>query len=177
MHAQPKTESISHQGSESRDHRSDQHMTQTSFAQVDVVSIQMVRDRQLLYNGNRVTAPAQASEAFKTLVGDADREYFMAFMLDNRNRITRMHIVSQGSLNQSIVHPRETFKVAVLSNAASIILAHNHPSGDLTPSPEDLAVTRRLKEASDIMGIRILDHIITNTETGAFMSFVERGLL
>jgi DNA repair protein RadC len=100
-------------------------MKQTSFAELDVVTIQMIRERHLLYNGNRLTQPEQAAEAFCTLLGDPDREFFIVFMLDGKNRITSMHQVSEGSLNQSIVHPRETFKAAILANAAAVILAHN----------------------------------------------------
>ena len=99
--------------------------TQTAFSIVPVINIQMVRERELFYNGNRLTQPEHATEAFCALVGDPDREYFVAILLDNKNRITGIHQVSQGSLNQSVVHPRETFKAAILANAAGIILAHN----------------------------------------------------
>ena len=152
-------------------------MTQTAFEALDVINIQMIKERKLLYNGNRLTMPEQAAEAFCTLVGDPDRECFVALLLDGKNRITGLHLVSQGSLNQSIVHPRETFKSAILANAAAIILAHNHPTGDLTPSSEDIAITRRLKEAGDLLGIRVLDHIIVDTDTGKNKSFTEMGLL
>jgi DNA repair protein RadC len=86
-----------------------------------------------------------------------------------------MDLVSIGPLNQSIVHPREVFKTACLSNAAAIILIHQHPTGDPSPSQEDLSITRRLKEAGEIMGIKVLDHIIIGD--GQYLSFVERGLL
>jgi len=152
-------------------------MTQTAFAAADVVTIQMVRERQLLYNGARLTAPEQAAEAFRALLGDVDREYFVVAMLNGKNQILSLHIVSQGSLNQSIVHPRETFKAAILANAASIILMHNHPTGDLTPSAEDIAITRRLRDAGELLNIRVLDHVIVDTETGAHLSFAERGLM
>lgn len=154
-----------------------QTMTQTAFASAQVVNIQMIRERELLYNGARLTAPEQAAEAFCALVGNPDREYFLCLLLDGKNRITGIHTVSQGSLNQSIVHPRETFKAAILANSAAIILAQNHPTGDLTPSSEDIAITRRLKEAGDILGIRVLDHVIIDTETGKHNSFANQGLL
>jgi DNA repair protein RadC len=86
-----------------------------------------------------------------------------------------MDLVSIGSLNQSIVHPREVFKTACLSNAAALILIHQHPTGDPTPSSEDIAITRRLKESGKILGIKVLDHIIVGDDE--YMSFVERGLL
>lgn len=152
-------------------------MTQTAFASIDIINIQMIKERQLLYNGNRLTTPEQAAEAFCSLVGNPDRECFVALLLDGKNRITGLHLVSQGSLNQSIVHPRETFKAAILANAAAVILAHNHPSGDTTPSSEDIAITRRLKEAGELLGVRILDHVIVDTDSGRSSSFVESGLI
>lgn len=152
-------------------------MKQTNFQTLDVVAIQMVKERQLLYGGNRLTMPEQAAEAFCALVGHPDREYFAALLLDGKNRITSIYQVSQGSLNQSIVHPRETFKAAILANAAGVILAHNHPTGDLTPSREDIEITRRLREAGELLGIRVLDHVIIDTDTGENRSFVQLGLM
>ncbi|HIJ87415.1 MAG TPA: JAB domain-containing protein [Desulfuromonadales bacterium] len=152
-------------------------MTQTAFATTPVINIQMVRERELFYDGNRLTQPDMATSAFCALIGNPDREYFVALLLDGKNKIIGIHTVSQGSLNQSVVHPRETFKSAILANAAAVILAHNHPSGDLTPSSEDIAITRRLKEAGDILGIKVLDHIIVNTESQDFKSFCNDGLM
>jgi len=86
-----------------------------------------------------------------------------------------MDLVSIGTLNQSLVHPRSIFQTACLSNAAAIICVHQHPSGDPNPSSEDIAVTRRLKECGELMGIKVLDHIIVGD--GEYLSFVERGLL
>jgi DNA repair protein RadC len=136
-----------------------------------------VREKELFYDGNRITQAEQACSAFCALLGNPDREFFVALLLDGKNRITGIHTVSQGSLNQSIVHPRETFKAAILANAAAVILAHNHPSGDLTPSSEDLAITRRLKEAGDILGVKVLDHIIVDTDSQRFKSFCNDGIM
>jgi len=94
--------------------------------------------------------------------------------MDGKNRILCIDMVSVGSLNQSIVHPREVFKSALLSSSAGIILLHNHPSGDPTPSREDIEITRRLKEAGEILGVGVMDHIIIG-ET--FISFVEKGII
>lgn len=152
-------------------------MTNAARKALDIVTIQMKKERKFLCNGDRVTMPQQAAQAFCGLVGNPDREYFVALLLDGKNRITALHLVSQGSLNQSIVHPRETFKAAILANSAAVILAHNHPTGDLTPSSEDIAITRRLKEAGDLLGIRVLDHIIVDTDNGDSRSFSEMGLL
>ncbi|ABL01328.1 RadC family protein [Pelobacter propionicus] len=122
----------------------------------------------------RFTSPKQVFELFKDLIYET-KEHFITLHLDGKNRIMCMDRVSIGSLNQSIVHPREVFKTALLSNAAAIICVHQHPSGDPNPSSEDLSITKRLKEAGEIMGIRVLDHIVVGHED--YISFVEKGLM
>lgn len=124
--------------------------------------------------GTRFTAPQQVYETFSFLMRET-KEMFLTLHLDGKNKIVCMDLVSMGSLNQSIVHPREVYKTALLSNAAALILVHQHPTGDPSPSSEDISITRRLKEAGEIMGIKILDHIIIGS--GEYLSFVERGLL
>lgn len=124
--------------------------------------------------GTRYTAPSQVYDTFSFLMQET-KENFITLHLDGKNRIIAMDTVSIGSLNQSIVHPREVFKTALLSSAAAIILVHQHPTGDPSPSSEDIAITRRLKEAGEIIGIKILDHVIIGS--GEYLSFVERGLL
>lgn len=103
------------------------------------------------------------------------KEVFICLHLDGKNRIICMDLVSIGSLNQSIVHPRSVFQTACISNAAALILIHQHPTGDPSPSSEDISITRRLNEAGELMGIKVLDHIIIGD--GEYLSFVERGLL
>jgi len=105
----------------------------------------------------------------------SNREHFVGFYLNSRNQVLRREIISIGSLNASIVHPREVFVPAIAVSAASLILAHNHPSGDATPSEEDLAITRRIHEAGRLLGIELLDHVVVARE--AYMSFKERRLL
>jgi DNA repair protein RadC len=128
-----------------------------------------------LENLDRFTSPRQVFDYFHHEFRDCRKEYFLILLLDGKNRIIRRVQISEGSLNQSIVHPREVFSPAVKESAAAVILVHNHPTGDPAPSSEDLAITRRLREAGDIMGIKVLDHIIFGD--GEFTSFVERGLL
>jgi DNA repair protein RadC len=127
-----------------------------------------------LKTGTRFSAPQQVYDTFSFLMKET-KEMFLTLHLDGKNRIIAMDTVSVGSLNQSIVHPREVFKTACLSNAAALILIHQHPSGDPTPSSEDISITRRLKEAGELMGIRVLDHIIIGD--GEYCSFVEKGIL
>ncbi len=124
---------------------------------------------------DRFTSPAQVFEYFHHELRDARKEQFLVLLLDGKNRITRRVAVSEGSLNQSIVHPREVFAPAVRESAAAVIFVHNHPSGDPSPSREDCEITRRLKEAGELLGIRVLDHVIVGD--GSYYSFTESGVL
>ncbi len=104
-----------------------------------------------------------------------DREHFRVIYLDRKGGMLEMQDISVGGLHSSIVHPREVFKVAVKKSAASLILVHNHPSGDPTPSQEDVEITRRLIEAGNIMGITVLDHIVIGDNT--YCSLKSKGLI
>jgi DNA repair protein RadC len=132
------------------------------------------RGRRLESN-ERYTSPQQVFEHYHYTYRDRRKEYFLALLLDGKNRIIREVRVSEGSLNQSIVHPREVFSQAVRESAAAVILVHNHPTGDPSPSREDLEITRRLREAGELMGIKVLDHIIIGD--GEFLSFAAQGML
>ncbi len=104
-----------------------------------------------------------------------DREKFVCLHLNTKNGLISYEVISIGSLNSSLVHPREVFKGAMLVNAASIVLCHNHPSNDPEPSSEDIALTKRLSECGDLLGIPVLDHVIFVEEE--FISLKERGIL
>lgn len=134
---------------------------------------EVVREDAPAWMSKRITSASQVFEMFYDLRLEA-KEHFIALHLDGKNRIACLDRVSVGSLNQSIVHPRELFKTALLSSAAGILLIHNHPSGDPTPSREDLAITRRINEAGDLLGIKVLDHIIIGD---SYLSFAEQGLI
>lgn len=103
------------------------------------------------------------------------KEHFVIFFLDSRNQEIKREIISVGSLNASLVHPREVFEPAVKNLAAQVILAHNHPSGDPEPSEDDLEINKRLVEAGKILGIEVIDHIIVAKE--GYISFKEKGLI
>ena len=118
--------------------------------------------------------PKEIWEELKDL-RDHKKEHFVIFYLDSRNQEIKREIVSVGSLNANLVHPREVFEPAVRNLAAQIILAHNHPSGDPEPSEDDLEITKRLVESGKILGIEVIDHIII-TKTG-FISFKEKNLI
>jgi DNA repair protein RadC len=128
-----------------------------------------------LSTGDRYTSPAQIFQHFQNRFRDRKKEHVVALLLDGKNRVIREVPISEGSLNQSIVHPREVFNPAVRDSAAAIILIHNHPTGDPSPSREDLELTRRLKEAGELMGIRVLDHVIIGDTS--YVSLADRGLL
>lgn len=108
----------------------------------------------------RISSPMTVANLFMDEMRYLDKEYFNILLLDTKNQIITKEIISIGTLNASIVHPRDVFKVAIKKNANSIILLHNHPSGDPTPSSEDVNVTKRLIEVGELVGIKVLDHIV-----------------
>jgi DNA repair protein RadC len=110
---------------------------------------------------------------FRERLASEQREHFYAVLLDNKHRKIKDVSVSQGSLTASIVHPRDVFTPVVRESAAAVIFVHNHPSGDPTPSKEDIEITRRLREVGDIMGVRVLDHVVIGR--GRYVSFVDDG--
>ena len=120
-----------------------------------------------------ITSPADVLSELRG-IKDKKREYFVAVFLNARNQIIQKEIVSVGTLSSSLVHPREVFSPAVATSAASVILAHNHPSGDVTPSREDIELTRRIVQAGEIMGIEILDHLIVGSDR--FLSMKEANV-
>jgi DNA repair protein RadC len=123
-----------------------------------------------------VSTPEDVVALCATQLRGLDREHFWALALSTKNRLLRMAEVSVGSLNSSIVHPRELFKDAVRISAASIVIVHNHPSGDPTPSAADLQLTRRLARAGEVLGIEVLDHVVIG-DGGAHASLRHMGVL
>lgn len=131
--------------------------------------------REIRGDAPTVTSPGDAAGLVMEQLRHNLREHFMAVYLDTKNKVKGIEEISIGSLNTSLVHPREVFRPAIRRACASLILIHNHPSGDPTPSREDLDVTRRLCEAGRLIGIEVLDHIVIGD--GTFVSFREKGLL
>jgi DNA repair protein RadC len=122
-----------------------------------------------------ITNPLDAAKLVRSQISDFSKENFFVLSLDTRNRLIGIDKVSQGTLNASLVHPRETFESAIRKHAAQIMIAHNHPSGGTDPSEEDIKITKRLYEAGKIMGIELLDHIIVTKQS--YLSFMEKGLI
>lgn len=122
-----------------------------------------------------VRSPEDIVRYFQPLMRDLQKEVFKVILLDSANHFLREVTVSEGILNSSLVHPREVFRPAILEPAASVILLHNHPSGNAEPSSEDIQITRQIIESGRFLGIPVHDHIIVTSE--GFVSFAERGLL
>lgn len=122
-----------------------------------------------------VRSPEDGADYVMEEMRTLDQEHFIALFLNTKNQIIHSQTIFIGTLNSSVVHPREIFREAVRRSSASIIVAHNHPSGDPTPSPEDINVTKRLVKAGKIMGIEVLDHLVIGD--GKFISLKEKGHL
>jgi len=122
-----------------------------------------------------ITSPQHAYELLRDQLEDRDREVVIAIFLNTRNAAIGIHEVSVGTLNASLLHPRETYRAAILAGAAAIILGHCHPSGTPEQSREDIAISVRLKEVGELIGIPLIDHIIVGD--GQFVSLKERGVL
>lgn len=122
-----------------------------------------------------LSSPGEVYAAFAPLMEDLRREVFRVAMLDAQNGLLRDCVVSEGTLSASLVHPREVFKPAILESAASVILLHNHPSGDPTPSREDVRLTRQLAECARLLDLRVHDHVVIGR--GRFVSLAERGII
>ena len=137
------------------------------------VRVELIRDKAYKQNES-INSPSVVYDKLEEY-RDKDREYLLCFYMSTRNTINGLEVVSIGSLNANIVHPREVFKSAILTNSAGVILAHNHPSGDRTASSEDIELTRRLSKAGEILGIQVLDHVVITHD--GFTSMKEEGLI
>jgi DNA repair protein RadC len=139
------------------------------------VRIELVRDAASDYAEQPIRGAAEVWRLLRQEIAGWDRERFLTLLLDGRHKAIGLEEVSVGTATASLVHPREIFKGIILANAVAFILVHNHPSGDPSPSREDREVTERLKKASELMGIKLLDHIVFGKE--GFHSFAEAGEL
>lgn len=144
----------------------------------DPIQTTFVREVTAVYRGARRTAvpmtqPRYAADFIRRVLPDNSREHFIALYLDGSSNVVAYSVIASGSANSCPVHPREIFQRAILAGAVSLLIAHNHPSGSLEPSAEDRSVTRRIKEAGQLLGIRVLDHLILGE--GEFHSFLESG--
>ena len=139
---------------------------------VPLVRISMVKEKKVPYTSEIINGPEKAAKLAETILKDADREYLLVISVDSKGRPLAIEIVSIGTVNATLAEPREIFKHAILANAAGIILVHNHPSGDCTPSEEDEEMTRRINESGKLLGILVRDHVIIGD---GYFSFLEEG--
>lgn len=150
--------------------------TPTNY-RIKIATFSVLRDNDVPAS-DALSDPAAVAELVRKLVPDDAREHFGIFMLNSQNRLVAYHEVSIGTLSASLVHPREVFGPALrLMGVASLILVHNHPSGDPTPSREDMRLTRQLADAARLLDLTIHDHVIIGNGAGGYVSLAEKGLL
>lgn len=142
--------------------------------------VALVKDQDLPFEKCRLSNSQQAQPVVKDLIrtyGQSDREQFCVILLNTKNEITGLNIVSTGTVSSALVCPREVLKPAILANASALILAHNHPSGDPQPSPEDLALTEKLIQACHLVGIQIHEHLIVSMFDDCYYSMADNGVI
>lgn len=145
---------------------------ETPAKRVDIVSLKLVKENSILYETRKISNPYNAYRLVKNFLADSDREKFVVVCLDIKNKPVSIEVVSIGTLSSTMVHPREVFKVAVLTNASKIICFHNHPSGNANFSNEDEVITKKLHKCGEILGIELIDHIVVGDDDKYF-SFKE----
>ena len=147
---------------------------------ISVYRVCLVKDATVSFGQSCVSNSHQAHALIQNLIltrGQPDREQFVVALLNAKNIIIGLNIVSVGVLSSAPVSPREVLKSAILANSAAMILCHNHPSNDLSPSADDLEVTRKIIKAADIIGIQVHEHLIINMEDNRFFSFADEGII
>ena len=147
---------------------------------ISVFRITLVRDRHIQFEQKKITTSYEAQGIIRKLIetqGQPDREQFCIILLNTKNQIIGLNIVSIGDLASATVHPREVLKPAILANAAAMILCHNHPSGDLTPSSEDIGVTKKIVKAAKVMCVAVHEHLIISMYDDSYYSFADNGLI
>lgn len=138
--------------------------------------VMLVHDESISISSKYIRSPEDAAKIITNYLKGVDREHFVGLYLNSANELISIHTISIGTLNASLVHPREVFKLALIVGAASVIVAHNHPSGNLEPSQEDIAITKQLVDAGKILGVPVHDHIIVTTGNH-YLSLAERRFI
>lgn len=151
-------------------------MSQTKPFKLDKVSVRLVKDSPLL-SDRKILSPEDAIHLLSDMLIECDREVLCVINLKADGSPINCSIVSVGGLSASIAHPREILKSSILSNAANMIIAHNHPSGDLSPSQEDIMVTDRMAKLCNLVGIPLLDHVIVGNDGSRYFSFKEKDIV
>lgn len=148
---------------------------------ISVYRVSLIKDQPLEFDQKEpIINSSKAQEIIQHLIqtrGQPDREQLCIALLNAKNQLIGVNIVSTGTLTSAVASPREILKPAILANAAAIILGHNHPSNDVTPSGADIALTKRIIQASHVMDIQIHEHLIINMENNIYYSFADQGLI
>jgi DNA repair protein RadC len=150
------------------------------FASISVYRVCLVKDATVTFGKECISSSQKAHAVIQKLIltrSQPDRESFVVAMLNAKNDLIGLNVVSMGILSSTLVHPREVLKPAILANAAAMILCHNHPSGDLNPSTDDLEITRKIIKASHIVDIQVHEHLIINMENEKYFSFADQGII
>lgn len=141
---------------------------------IDIVSLKLLKEKSMEYNFTSVKNPINVVKLAKELIGEVDREYVLVLNLNTNLEPNSIEVCGIGSLSEAVIHPREIFKLAILSSASKIIMVHTHPSGHVEPSLEDIQATKRIRKAGEILGIPLVDHLILGNDNDYF-SFTEHG--
>ena len=147
---------------------------------ISVYRVSLVKDESISFDNAHLSNSQQAHALIQNLIltkGQPDREQFVVALLNTKNEIIGLNIVSVGSLSSAMVFPREILKAAIIANSAAMILCHNHPSNNLEPSSDDIAITRKIIRASEIIGIQVHEHLIINMENDCYFSFADQGII
>ena len=147
---------------------------------ISTFRVALVKDRSVSFNRRSLSNSAQARPLICKLIeehGNSDREQFCILMLNAKNEIIGLNIVSTGALFSAQVAPREVLKAAILANSAALILSHNHPSSDVQPSPEDMAVTEKIIKAASLVDIQVHEHLIVSLFDDRYYSFADNGII
>jgi DNA repair protein RadC len=145
---------------------------------LQMIKVKSLEIREIEYSYDKrpkISGMDDVIKAVKPLIADPNKEFFIALYLNTKNGIIKQEVISIGSLSANVVHPREVFRTACMVSASSIIVAHNHPSGDPAPSREDIEITKKLAEAGKMIGIELLDHVILGQDRN--YGFKESGML
>ena len=147
---------------------------------ISVYRVSLVKDESISFGHRKLNNSQEAQSLIQSLIktqGQPDREQFCVILLNAKNAVIGLNIVSIGGLSSTSVHPREVLKPAIIANSAAMVLCHNHPSNDLEPSHNDLFITRRIVQASELMGITVHEHIIISMDDDRYFSFADHGII
>ena len=143
---------------------------------IDIVRVKLDTEKSI-YSDENIDSPEKMVSVVGSEIKDLANECVFLANLNTKNQIINMSVISQGLINQSLLHPREVFNKAILSNASGVMLFHNHPTGDITPSKQDKDITEKIAFSGELLGIKLLDHIIVGAGNSEYFSFAKENLI